>query len=115
MAIDRARLAREVMQGTAEPADQLLPQGFAGRVPGSLAERHDPAAARALLAAVDYPDGWRMTLHGTSDRYSMDGPTLEAVARDWRAIGIDVSAVPLPSAEFFRQAPARATRRRSSA
>ncbi len=109
MAIDRARLAREVMQGTAEPADQLLPQGFAGRVPGSLAEPHDPAAARALLAAVGYPDGWRMTLHGTSDRYSMDGPTLEAVAQDWRAIGIDVAAVPLPSAEFFRRSGTRDT------
>ncbi|MBR0673080.1 ABC transporter substrate-binding protein [Neoroseomonas soli] len=109
MAVDRARLAREVMQGTAEPADQLLPQGFAGRVPGTLAEPHDPAAARALLAAAGYRDGWRMTLHGTSDRYSMDGPLLEAVARDWRAIGLDVSAVSLPSAEFFRRSGTRDT------
>jgi peptide/nickel transport system substrate-binding protein len=104
MAVDRDRLAREVMRGAAEPADQLLPEGFAGRVPGRLAEPHDPAAARALLAAAGYPDGWRMTLHGTSDRYSNDGLLLEAVARDWRAIGLDVSAVSLPFAEFFPRA-----------
>ena len=106
--IDRGRLAREVMLDAAEPADQLTPDGFVGHVPGPLVEAYDPAGARSLLAAAGYADGWRMVLHGTSDRYSNDGPLLEAVGRDWRALGLDVSVVSLPSAVFFPRASDRA-------
>ena len=104
MGIDRKRLSREVMQGAAESADQLLPDGFTGHVAGTLVEPFDPAAACAMLAEAGYRDGWRMTLHGTRDRYSNDGPLLEAVARDWRALGLAVAVVSLPFAEFFPRA-----------
>ena len=54
LAIDRDRLADDVMQGTRRAADSLVPPS----IPGSQAAacehcRHDPVEARALLAAAD--------------------------------------------------------------
>jgi ABC-type transport system substrate-binding protein len=58
-AIDKTHMLR-ILGGTAEPAHGVLPPGLAG-VDASLAPYpHDPAKARALLAAAGYPHGFEI-------------------------------------------------------
>ena len=104
MAIDRDFLASEVMLGSADPADQLLPEAFPGYDPAWVLEVYDPIGARRLLAKAGYPNGFRMVLHGTSDRYMKDGPLLQAIARGWQKIGLDVTVQSLPFHQFFPRA-----------
>jgi peptide/nickel transport system substrate-binding protein len=52
-AIDKARLAAELTEGTAQPASQDLPE-FLWASPHLPPTRYDPAAALALLAAAGY-------------------------------------------------------------
>jgi oligopeptide transport system substrate-binding protein len=56
LVIDRAALAKSVLQGSREPATALTPPGTGGYV-ARAAARTDVAEAKALLAAAGYPEG----------------------------------------------------------
>ena len=56
-ALDKDHTAK-LLVGTAAPAHGVLPPGLAGRDDALAPYPHDPARARALLAAAGYPDGF---------------------------------------------------------
>lgn len=107
-AVDRARIARDVWAGAAEPTPTVVPAAalgaFAGRIRGA---DHDPAAARAILDSA----GWRVGADGVRAR---DGrrlalalvvgfpnpqihrPMPELVQSALRAVGIEVRIVQVP-------------------
>lgn len=109
-AIDRRTITAKLLLDSAVPANQLLPSTFEGTL-GDLPEiAFDGRAARQLLTAAGFPEGFRLTLHGTRGRYPKDAEVLQAIAGNLRQIGIDARAVSLPSNEFFARASGNADR-----
>jgi peptide/nickel transport system substrate-binding protein len=102
--INRAALAERAMEGGAEAAGQIAPEGFMGHVPGLAIPAFDPARARALLAEAGYPNGFGLTIHCTSDRFAGDSRTCQAVGQMLTAIGIRTEVEAIPSSIFFRRA-----------
>lgn len=109
-AIDRDQLVGTTLSGLGVRADAPIPPGsWAFDADASAPIGHDPAGARKLLAA----GGWRAddsgwTIPGVSGSIELLAPeettnrathaVADAVAADWRAIGIDVRIVELPTA-----------------
>ncbi|WP_164867830.1 ABC transporter substrate-binding protein [Rhodovarius crocodyli] len=101
LAVNRAALAQQVMDGAAEPAGQLMPPGRASHDPALAPPAMDRAAARRLLAEAGLGDGLRLTLTGTGNRFPNDTRLLQAVAQMWRQAGIEAEVEVLPPAAFF--------------
>ncbi|MCS7000294.1 MAG: ABC transporter substrate-binding protein [Bacteroidota bacterium] len=97
-AIDRERIVRYVLRGTAVPAHGVLPPAF--RIEQTECYRYDPDRARRLLAEAGFPEGkglpsLRLVL-GTSVR-SLS--VAEVVQQQWAEIGVRVE---LQQVEFPR-------------
>ncbi|HEY4251355.1 MAG TPA: ABC transporter substrate-binding protein [Roseomonas sp.] len=102
-AINREALAERVMEGTAAPTGQWLPEGTFGYNPQVPPPRFDPEGARRLLAEAGFPQGFRMTLHSPNDRYPNDAKTAQAVAQMWTRIGVQTQVDALPWAAFAQR------------
>lgn len=95
--IDRNALANRLLDGSAEPAGQMVPQGLGGFDPTLPAPALDLAGARTLLGEAGYPQGFGITLHGSSDRLPQDGAVAQALGQMLRRGGLAVNGVvPLP-------------------
>jgi peptide/nickel transport system substrate-binding protein len=88
MAINRAGIAEQVMEGAATPAGQFLPPGTFSHVRDVTAPAYDPEGARRLLAEAGYPNGFRITLNSPNDRYINDSRIAQAVGQMWTRIGV---------------------------
>ncbi len=91
LAIDRDRLAHDVMQGTRVATDALVPPSIGGSQQGACGYcAHDPAAARELLAETDLdPATFELTL--THIRGRTHAAIARSMAQDLEsALGIDV-------------------------
>ncbi|WP_439599206.1 ABC transporter substrate-binding protein [Falsiroseomonas sp.] len=103
LAINRAGLAERVLEGTAVPSVQILPQGTFSALPGLEAGAAAPDRARALLAQAGYPGGFRLTLHVPTDRYPGATSVAQAVAQMWTRIGVRTSVASLPWSAYATQ------------
>ena len=102
LSINREALSARVMDGACTPTIQWLPKGSFSYAP-NLVPLYDPAKARALLIEAGYPEGFRITLHGPSDRYP-NGPAMaQAVAQMWTRSGINTQVEVLPWASFSQR------------
>ena len=99
--IDRDALVRQVMEGQAVAAGQLLPLGMAGTDPELRPDPFDPARARALLAEAGWGGGFRLALAGPNNRLVNDEQILQAVAQMWERAGVRTRVEAMPSAVFF--------------
>ena len=104
MAIDRAALVRYVMKRDGVASEQLVPPGFVGHDDGLHLPPHDPVKARALLAQAGYPNGFRLTLHCTNNRYLNDAKVCEAVAQMFTRVGVRTGVSTMPFAVFQTRA-----------
>lgn len=106
-AIDRRALV-EGREGQGAPADQLVPRGLFGHVPGLEPAGHDPDLARALLREAGHPDGFELTLVHRSQAFVDElasrlvgmladvGIRLRSEPREWREVSDAWAAGRLP-------------------
>jgi peptide/nickel transport system substrate-binding protein len=104
MAIDRNAITQRLMEGSATPASQFLPASIDGTSPNLRPTAHDPAGARSLLAEAGFPQGFRLTLHATTDRYPKDDQIAQAVAQMWTRAGIQAAVAGVAGQVFFTEA-----------
>jgi peptide/nickel transport system substrate-binding protein len=104
LAIDRQAIVDRVMEGVAAPTMQFVGPGVYGHVPDLQPPRPDPEAARRLLAEAGYPNGFRITLHASNDRYPNDGRTVQAVGQMWSRIGVRTQVEAIPFTSFIGKA-----------
>jgi len=106
LAIDREQLVASLLKGGQRAATAFVPPGAGGYEPPAVL-RHDPAAARALLAEAGYPDGQGLPifdlLYNTSENHRR---IAEALQQQWRAVGIQTRLV---NQEFATLLDARRT------
>jgi peptide/nickel transport system substrate-binding protein len=100
-AIDMDAIVERIMRGQATPATTMVAPGVQG-FPEDL-ERHpyDPEAAKALLAEAGYPDGFRVTLDCTNDRYVNDEAICQALAGMLARVGIEVDLLAQTRSLYF--------------
>jgi peptide/nickel transport system substrate-binding protein len=109
--IDRDALANRLLDGSAEPAGQMVPPGLGGYDPTLPPPKLDIAGAKKLLAEAGYPKGFGLTLHSSSDRLPQDSAVAQALGQMLRRGGFTVNGVvPLPYSTYA----AAATRREYS-
>jgi peptide/nickel transport system substrate-binding protein len=108
MAIDRNAISTRLMEGSATPASQFLPSSIDGTSPNLRPTPYDPTRARALLAEAGFPNGFRLTLHATTDRYPKDEQIAQAVAQMWTRIGLQASVAGVAGQVFFAEATRQA-------
>lgn len=99
-AIGRQAIAERVMEGQATATNQWLPPGAFGYTPDVTAPTPDVDAAKRLLAAAGYPNGFKLTLHSPNDRFPNDSRIAQAVAQFWTRIGVQTQVDALPWASF---------------
>ena len=104
LAIDRKALAEVAMEGLGKPASQMVTPSIFGFNKTLGDRKHDPAAARKLLAEAGYPNGFRMQFSFTQDRLPGDRQVGTSISQMLAAVGIDAQANAQPAAVFF---PAR--------
>ena len=104
LAINRALIVQRIMDGSGIPASQLLAEQFPGSLRGLKADPFDLMKAQALLKEAGWPDGFRIVLHATNDRYPNDASVAQAVAQMWTRLGLKAEVETLPGSLFFSRA-----------
>lgn len=100
MATDRAFLADKILLGYGSAAAQFFPNGLPGTSPKLVPEPPDYERAKALLAEAGFPNGFNLSLAGSSGRYPGDGETLQAIAQNWARAGVGVKPIAVPFSVF---------------
>jgi peptide/nickel transport system substrate-binding protein len=102
-AINRDAIIKNVLQGTADPADQVAAHANAAYRTENVVYSYDPAKAKQLLAAAGYPNGFDTTLSfPTSGSGNMVPiPMNEALQQDLAAVGIKVELEPVEWASML--------------
>lgn len=104
LAINRAALRDLDMEGLAHPAAQITPDDYDGASPALKPAPHDPVAAKNLLRAAGYPQGFTASLQCTDDRYLNDDKLCLSIARMLTAVGLETTAQTMPANAFFPRA-----------
>ena len=107
-AIDRPALVSRVLSGQGVPSMQIVPEGFSGWTPTLPVPKPDPAGARRLLKEAGLPDGMRLSLGCTNDRYIYDGRMCQAIAQMLTRAGMTTTVDTMPGSLFMaRTRPGR--------
>jgi peptide/nickel transport system substrate-binding protein len=104
LAINRDAIAKRVMEGSAQPAGQLLPEQYPTASKSVKPDRFDLKRAQALLKEAGWGDGFRIVLHATGDRYPNDSSVAQAIAQMWTRLGLKAEVETLPGSVFFTRA-----------
>jgi len=103
-AIDIEAVKSQVMRGLSVPTGAMIPAPasiFPELEPRLL--KHDPVAAKKLLAEAGYPQGFELGLLCPNDRYVNDERICTAIAGMLAKVGVKVKLSTLPRAQFFQQ------------
>ncbi len=101
LAIDRQLIVDKLLDGYATPAAQWIAPGFVGHNAAIKDVTTDRRRARKLLEEAGYPDGFALTLHGTSGLYGPDRRILQAMAAMWAKIGLEVDVDAIPASVYW--------------
>jgi peptide/nickel transport system substrate-binding protein len=99
-AINNEGIVKTIMKGTATPAAQQSPMGYAGHNP-ELVPRYDLAKAKALMKEAGYENGFEVTMIAPNNRYVNDEKIAEAVVSMLAKINIKVNLKTMPKAQYW--------------
>lgn len=91
--INRQAIVERVVAGAGEAAGQMVPEGMGGYDPALRPMALDLAGARKLLIEAGYPDGFGLTVHGSSNRFPNDSQVAQALAQMFTRGGLRVNGV----------------------
>ncbi|MDO1583009.1 ABC transporter substrate-binding protein [Rhizobium oryzicola] len=91
--INRQLIVDRILEGSGEPAGQLVPAGVAGSDPTVTAPAYAPDAAKKLLADAGYAGGFGITLHTSNDRFPGDADIAQALGQMFARGGLKVNGV----------------------
>jgi len=91
--IDRKAIVDRLLEGSGEPAGQMVPQGLGGYDPALVPLKPDVAVAKKLLAEAGYPQGFGITIHTSADRFPRDADLAQALGQMLTRGGIKVNNV----------------------
>jgi peptide/nickel transport system substrate-binding protein len=96
-AIDRDTMAKTLLDGTADPAYQLIPKASLSYQSSNDIFSYNPAKAKQLLAEAGYPNGFSMSLsYPTSGSGNMEpGPMNQELQSDLAKVGVKVTLKPI--------------------
>jgi len=103
-ATDRTTLIRYLTHGQARPASSLLPPNHWAHDPNVKQYGFDPAQAERLLDAAGFPrgaDGVRFHLELKSSTEESARLLCEALADEWKRVGVAIELRPLEFATFY--------------
>jgi peptide/nickel transport system substrate-binding protein len=101
LAINREAIVERIMDGFAEPASQFVPKELFGAQPDPVPLTYDPEGAKELLAEAGYPNGFKVTLSATNDRYINDSQVAQAIAQFLTRVGIGTELDAMTRSIFF--------------
>jgi len=104
-AVDKDQIIRVLLGGIGEPSTGPLTyahEGFDPTLTQPYPYNHD--RARALLAEAGYPNGFDLQLDTPSGRYLQDKAIAEAVAGQWKRIGVNAQVNPREWGDFLKEA-----------
>ncbi|MFJ1260139.1 ABC transporter substrate-binding protein [Cupriavidus sp. CuC1] len=100
MAINRQGIKDRLMEGLAEPTNNLVPPTLFGYNPNLKTVKYDPEGAKKLLAEAGYPNGFGITLHTPNNRYVNDEKIAQTIAQNLTRIGIATKVEGMPMATY---------------
>jgi len=100
LAVNRERIIEQLLGGRSVPANQPAARTVLGYNPDLPASRYDPTAAKALLAAAGYPNGFPVTLEVTTGSAPNDAAIFQQIAADFAAVGVAVTIRVTPAPQF---------------
>jgi peptide/nickel transport system substrate-binding protein len=107
-AVDKDQIIRVLLGGIGEPSTGPLTYAHEGFDPNNAAPYpFNPDRARALLAEAGYPNGFDIQFDTPSGRYLQDKAIAEAVAGQWKRIGVNAQVNPREWGDFLKEAQAK--------
>ncbi len=101
LAVDRQSIVREVLEGQASPAGQVVPGGLFGYVADLTAPSRSLEAARALLQDAGFGEGFSAILVAPDGRFPRGPEVAAKVASSLSEAGLVVEARILPRPLFY--------------
>jgi peptide/nickel transport system substrate-binding protein len=100
-AIDVDVIKSRVMRNLSTPSALMIAPEYFKLSKDFTRPKADPEAAKKLLAAAGYPDGFEVGMNCPSDRYVNDGDICRAVIGMLARIGVKVNPIIEPKAQYF--------------
>jgi peptide/nickel transport system substrate-binding protein len=104
MTIDREAIKRTIMRGMSIPAGIMVAPGVNGNAPDiDVPTKVDVDAAKKLLAAAGYPNGFEVRMNCPNNRYVNDEEICQAVLAMWARIGVKATLMAENMATFSQR------------
>jgi peptide/nickel transport system substrate-binding protein len=91
--INRPAIVERVVAGAGEAAGQIVPEGMGGYDASLRLMAFDPEGAKKLLAEAGYPNGFGLTVHGSSNRFPNDSQLTQALGQMFSRGGLKVNGI----------------------
>jgi len=100
-AIDVEAIKTRVMRGMSTPSALMIAPELFALSKDFVRPKADPDAAKKLLVAAGYPDGFEVTMDCPNDRYVNDAAICQAIVGMLARIGVKVDLLAQPKALYF--------------
>jgi peptide/nickel transport system substrate-binding protein len=101
-AVNKDRIAQDILRGTVQPVGQGAIPGVAGYNPEVKPYPYDPEKAKALLAAAGFAKGLKLVARVQAQAVVSAAAVYSQVAADLKAVGVDMELRPVLGQDWVR-------------